>query len=158
MEKKSNLFVLIGCIIGCLLLGISGSLFTFDAMMEWYPSLVKPSFTPPNWVFGPVWTVLFSLLGVSIYMIWQRSQHPLFKKALILFIIQFALNIFWNLFFFGLRSPIMGLLEILILFTSVILMIATFMKIHKPAGLLQIPYVLWLCVATALNIGVLVLN
>jgi len=148
---------LIAAILACELLGALGSFFTMPAIPTWYASLIKPVFNPPNWIFGPVWTTLFLLMGVSLYLVWvKKNKHK--KTALIFFAVQFALNILWSALFFGLKSPLAGFIEILALWATILLMILTLRKVSKPAAYLQIPYLVWVSFAAILNLSILVLN
>jgi tryptophan-rich sensory protein len=139
-------------IVLCQLAGFIGSLFTSPAIPTWYAALEKPSFNPPNWLFAPVWTVLFLLMGISLYLVWRKSSdgHST-KTALAFFALQLTLNVLWSMLFFGLRSPLAGLMEIIVLWTAILLTLITFYRISKPAGLLLIPYILWVSFAAVLN-------
>lgn len=140
--------------------GVLGSFFTFSAIPAWYVTLEKPFFTPPNWLFGPVWTLLYTLIGIAAYIVYEKGKKKknLRKKALTLFIIQLALNAWWSIIFFGLRSPLLALLEIAVLLFFIFLTIKTFQRISLPAAFLLIPYLLWVSFATFLNIGIVLLN
>lgn len=143
----------------CELVGILGTPFTISAISTWYIFLNKPPFSPPNWIFGPVWTLLYFLMAVSAFLIWRKGwKQKKIKKALFYFLIQLALNFLWSLLFFGLRSPILGLVDIIALLISIILTIGAFYKISKPAAYLLIPYLLWVSFATILNLFIVVLN
>ncbi len=125
----------------------------------WYETLVKPSFWPPNWIFGPVWTVLYALMGVSAYIIWsQGTKKRAVKIALTYFFIQLACNFLWSILFFGLRSPIMGLVDILILWFFIAKTMHAFEKLSRPAAYLLVPYFLWVSFATVLNAVIVILN
>ena len=138
--------------------GIAGSV-TQAAIPVWYAGLNKPFFTPPNWLFGPVWTRLYSLMGWSAGWIWSYgSHHKWVKTALYHFAAQLVLNGLWSLVFFGYKNILGGILIILTLIILVILTIKWFKIINKKASYLLYPYVGWLLYATALNIGVYLLN
>ncbi len=157
--KLKNAGILIGFIILCLLAGIIGSIFTTQNIPTWYASLNKPSFNPPNWVFGPVWTILYVLMGISAYLIYSKGiKKKEVKFALIIFGIQLILNTLWSILFFGLTSPLLGLICIIVLWISIILTIKLFYKIDKKATYLLIPYILWVSFATILNYYILILN
>lgn len=156
--KAKNLVKFIGCIILCELLGNIGSLATFPAITGWYASLNKPFFNPPNWLFGPVWTTLFLLMGISLYLVLERKNQKGAKIAQVVFAVQFALNILWSFLFFGLKSPLLGFVEIIFLWLSISATIFYFSKVSKKAALLLVPYILWVSIATALNYSVMVLN
>lgn len=102
MNKWIKLLIFI---IICQLAGVIGSIFTTSQISGWYANLQKPSFIPPNWLFGPVWTILFTLMGISLYWIWGKRLERNFRRAILFFGIQLVLNILWNFFFFGLQNP-----------------------------------------------------
>jgi len=139
--------------------GLLGSLFTMSSVKDWYPTLNRPSFNPPSWLFAPVWTLLFLLMGIALYLIWNEGlETPGVKKALIFFVAQLILNILWSVFFFGLRSPLLGLVDIVPLVILIALTIVNFKKINPTAGYLLIPYLIWTSFATILNFSLLILN
>jgi tryptophan-rich sensory protein len=140
-------------IIICQLAGIIGSFFTSKSVATWYLTINKPAFTPPNYLFAPAWISLFLLMGISLFLVWQKG-----KRGLPIFFIQLIFNILWSVMFFGLKSPLLGLIVILILWTLILLTIIKFFKISKPAGWLLIPYILWVSFATILNFAILILN
>lgn len=147
------------CVLGCELVGIVSTPFTISAIPTWYVTLNKPPFSPPNWIFGPVWTTLYFLMGVSVFLIWKKGlKNKKIKKALLYFIIQLFFNFLWSLFFFGLHNPLLGLIDILLLLISIILTIITFYKISRVAGYFLLPYLLWVIFATVLNLALVVLN
>ena len=142
------------------LVGLFGSIFTTaDSLGNWYANLNKPSFNPPNWIFGPVWTTLYIMMGVSAFLVWQKGldKKPV-RIALVCFIVQLILNAIWTPLFFGLHSPLLGLIDIILLLSAVIVTVFYFFKISTPAGLLLIPYLLWLSFATVLNAALYLLN
>ena len=150
---------LLFAIILCNMAGIIGSLFTFSAIPTWYATLIKPEFNPPNWIFGPVWTTLYILMGVSLYLIWkQYEKGKNAKPALTIFSAQLVLNALWSILFFGLQSPLYGLICIIPLWISIAAMIAKFYPLSRNAALLQIPYLLWVSFATILNLFIWMLN
>ncbi len=149
---------LLGLSIGlCLGTGLLGSFFTFSAIPEWYQTLNKPFFSPPNWLFGPVWTVLYIFMGISLYLIWD-SKGKGKSKALKIFWIQLFLNAIWSIIFFGMRNPGLALIDIVALWIAIILTIKSFYKISKPAAYLLIPYLLWVSFAAILNYSIWILN
>ncbi len=154
---KINWFKLFLAILLCQGAGLIGSIFTSQSVATWYLTLQKPSFNPPSWVFAPVWTVLFLLMGISLYIVWQKGALKN-KKAIIFFIIQLALNIAWSFCFFYLQNPLAGLIEILILWLFIILTIFYFFKISKLAAYLLLPYLLWVSFAAILNYYLYMLN
>jgi tryptophan-rich sensory protein len=156
--KITDILKLIASIILCQLAGFLGSLFTIPAIPTWYKTLNKPFFNPPNWIFSPVWISLFFLMGISLFLVWQRPGHPKFKTALIFFFVQLILNILWSVAFFGLRSPLLGLIDIILLWIAILLTIINFLKVSKIGGLLLIPYLIWVSFATLLNFSLWILN
>lgn len=141
-----------------LLAGAIGSLATLPNIPTWYAALEKPLFSPPNWIFGPVWTLLYVLMGVSLYLVWTSRVKQNKKKAFIVFGTQLFLNMLWSIAFFGLHSPIGGLVVILGLLVTIIITICSFWRFSKPASYFLVPYLLWVCFATALNGAVALLN
>lgn len=141
----------------CQFAGIIGSIFTASTVSSWYPTLIKPNFSPPAWLFGPVWVLLYFLMGISLYLIWQNKAKDN-KKSLIIFGIQLILNVFWSFLFFGLKSPLYGLIDILLLLAAIILTIAFSFKISSYAAILLIPYLAWVFFATILNYSIMSLN
>jgi len=146
-------------IIICEVAGIIGSVFTTTAISSWYQTLNKPFFTPPNWLFAPVWLTLYALMGIAAYLVYEKgiSQKEV-QTALIIFTVQLGLNIFWSVIFFGLKNPLGGFIEIVVLWLAILLTIIYFYGVSKPAGLILIPYILWVTLASALNLFVIVLN
>jgi benzodiazapine receptor len=154
-----NIFKLLFSIIVCEAVGILGAVFTTPAIPTWYASLNKPSFSPPNWIFGPVWTLLYALMGVAAYLIWQRGiEKPAVRSALLIFSFQLILNFLWSFFFFKLQSPLYALIEILFLWVLILATIIRFYQLDKKAGLILVPYLLWVSFATFLNFYIVKLN
>jgi tryptophan-rich sensory protein len=133
---------------------------TKSAIVTWYPTLVKPSFNPPNWIFAPVWSMLYIMMGVAAGLVWNRIEFEkeLVKKALILFAIQLALNALWSYLFFGLKNPMLAGIEIVLLWLMIFETYSKFVKINKIAGYLFIPYLLWVSFAMVLNGSIWWLN
>jgi tryptophan-rich sensory protein len=150
---------LLASIFVCQLAGIVGSVFTTPAIPTWYASLKKPFFTPPSWVFAPVWVTLFTLMGISLYLVWERGlgRHDV-RRAVSLFGTQLALNVLWSVAFFGMRSPQYGFVIIVLLWFALMATIVVFYRISRIAALLLVPYVLWGSFALVLNLSILVLN
>lgn len=143
----------------CELAGIIGSVFTASAIPSWYVILERPAFAPPNWVFGPVWTTLYAMMGVSLYLVWQQlSQGKPAKKALYVFGVQLLLNTAWSIIFFGLQSPGAAFVEIIFLWLSIALTILLFWQFSKTAALLLVPYIAWVSFAAFLNYTIWMLN
>ena len=156
--KLNDILKLVVSIILCQLAGLLGSLFTTPAIPTWYQTLNKPFFTPPNWIFSPVWTSLFILMGISLFFVWRRTDHPKFKIAFIFFFVQLILNVLWPVAFFGLKSPLLGLIDIVLLWIAILLTIQNFLKVSKMAGFLLLPYLLWVGFAALLNFSLWILN
>lgn len=140
------------------LAGGIGAIFTTPNISQWYVFLHKPFFAPPNWVFAPVWTTLFLLMGVALYLIWNAKKSQEKNEALLFFFVQLMLNILWSVLFFGLRSPLAAFLEILVLWVLILLTIFHFFKVSKVAGWLLVPYLLWVSFASVLNWGIVLVN
>ena len=139
--------------------GLTGAIFTSPAIPSWYENITKPSWVPPNWLFAPVWTALYLLMGVSLFLIWEKgNKNPWFKKALGIFLVQLILNIFWSILFFGMKNPGLALIEIIVLWLSILLMIIIFLRVSKVAAWIQAPYLLWVSFATLLNFSIYRLN
>ena len=154
-----NFIKLILSIAGCELVGILGTPFTLAAIPTWYATLNKPMFAPPNWVFGPTWTLLYFLMGVSFYVIWQQGwKKKAVKTAGKFFLAQLALNFLWSPIFFGLRSPLLGLIIIVAMWILIIMTMKKFYPLSKLAFSLLLPYFLWVSFATMLNAAILILN
>lgn len=151
-----NIFKLIISILICQLAGFIGSIFTTPSISTWYALLEKPSFTPPNYIFSPVWITLFLLMGISLYLILEKVKIR--EKAVIIFSIQLVLNVLWSVIFFGLKYPLFAFFEIIILFIFILLTIINFYKISKVSSYLLIPYLLWVGFASVLNLGIIILN
>jgi tryptophan-rich sensory protein len=143
----------------CQIAGLVGSLFTTPAIAGWYAALEKPDFTPPNWIFSPVWIGLFALMAVAAFLIWDKGFSTKgVKVALAFFGIQLLLSVLWSILFFGCRSPFLSLVEIVALWLAITVTVLTFYRVSKPAAFLLIPYLLWVSFAAALNFAILRLN
>lgn len=146
-------------VVGCELVGILSTPFTISAIPTWYATLNKPFFSPPNWIFAPVWTTLYFLMGVSVFLIWQKGiQKEKVKRGFNYFLFQLFFNFLWSLLFFGLHSKLLGLFDIVLLLIFLILTILSFYKLSKIAAYLLVPYFLWVSFATILNISLILLN
>jgi len=180
---KNNIIKFFISIIICQLAGIIGSFFTAPAVSSsWFIELKKPSFFPPNWLFAPAWIILYFLMGVSLFLVWKKNWgitviageqekqfwNPVSKKlwtgswkeenAVLIFSLQLVLNTLWSFIFFGLKSPGIAFFEILILWFSIIYLIANFYRISKTSAYLLLPYILWVSFAAFLNFSVWQLN
>jgi len=161
LVDKSKLTKLIVSIIICEVVGSVGAIFTAPNIPTWYATLTKPFFAPPNWVFAPVWTTLFFLMGVSLYLVWMKKDNKIMKQrkiALVLFGVQFAFNVLWSYLFFGLRNPFLGFIGIIILWISIVSTIIYFYKVEKKSAYLLLPYIVWVSVASLLNYSIMLLN
>ena len=157
--SRNDIVRLVLCIVACQGAGLLGSIFTNMSVNSWYPALVKPWFTPPDGVIPAVWTLLFTLMGVSLFLAWRAGLTlPQFRGAAYAFVAQFAVNILWSAAFFGLRSPLAGLVVIGLLWILILLNIYRFYPLSKEAALLLVPYLVWVSFAALLNYSILVLN
>jgi translocator protein len=180
--KNNNLIKFLLSIIICELAGVVGSIFTAPAIKGWYGTLNKTALNPPNWIFGPVWTTLFLLMGISFYLVWSKnftankSTKVLKIKAwnswsqelwvgswqkanvILIFVFQLVLNICWSIIFFGFRQPGLAFFELLMLWFAILYAIINFYRISKPASYLLIPYILWVSFAGFLNLSIWMLN
>jgi translocator protein len=137
--------------------GIAG-VFTTEAIPGWYASLVQPLFTPPNWVFGPVWTTLYIIMGISLYLIWKLVASKQRNHAILVFMLQLLLNFFWSFFFFHFKMIGVALINIVALWIIITVMLVRFYKLKPVAAYVNIPYLLWVTFATALNAAYFLLN
>lgn len=149
---------LIACILICQLAGIIGSLFTISSITSWYAKLYKPTFIPPDWLFGPVWLILYTLMGISLYLIWNEKSKSKIKIPLTLFFIQLVLNVLWSIMFFGFQLIFYGLVEIIIMWVYIAQTMFSFYRISRKASLILVPYIAWVTIATLLNYFVWILN
>lgn len=144
----------------CVAVGYLSGEVTKDSVGSWYPTLEKPFFNPPNWLFAPVWTILYIMMGVAGGMVWNHieTQPKEVKKAFLFFVIQLALNALWSYLFFGLRNPLLALIEIIVLWLMVYETYVVFKPINKTAAWLLLPYLAWVAFATLLNASIWWLN
>jgi benzodiazapine receptor len=158
-SKTNKILLLVASLIICQSAGITGSIFTTPAIPTWYANINKPSFRPPNWVFAPVWTTLFLLMGIALFLIWKKGlKRKDVKIAFFFFIFHLVLNTLWSFLFFGLESPFAAFIEIIFLWISILVSIILFFRISKVAGILLIPYILWVTFASVLNFSIWRLN
>ena len=157
MNKYVKIAIMVATSVG---IGFISGEATRSGNEVWFPTLVKPSFNPPSWVFAPVWTILYILMGVAAGLVWDRidQQREEVRKALLFFAIQLALNGLWSILFFGLRNPLLALIEIVILWLMIYETYVKFGKINRVAGYLFVPYLLWVTFATVLNGSIWWLN
>jgi len=157
--NKGEIPKLILCIVACQGAGLLGSIFTNMSVFTWYPTLAKPWFTPPPGVIPAVWTVLFTLMGVSLFLAWRAGlTSPEFRGAAYAFAAQFVFNILWSAAFFGLQSPKAGLAVIAMLWILILLTIYRFYPLSREAALLLVPYIAWVSFAAILNYSILQIN
>ena len=161
MEKfrRGDISKAILSIILCQGAGVLGSVFTSSSVSTWYPTLIKPWYTPPGWIISTVWILLFFLMGLSLFLVWRAGLgRPEVKKAVIVFAAQLGANILWSAAFFGLQSPLTAFAVIVLLWILILLSIISFRPISKMASLLLLPYIIWVSFAAYLNYGIIRLN
>lgn len=157
MNKITKIVI---ALIVCLAVGYSASTVTRPSVETWYPTLIKPVFNPPNWIFMPVWTILYIFMAVAAGLVWDKikGQNEEVKKALGFFLIQLTLNAIWSYLFFGLKNPLLALIEIVLLWLFIYETYLKFIKINKIAGYLLVPYMAWVAFAGVLNASIWWLN
>jgi tryptophan-rich sensory protein len=157
--KISDLIKLTVSILFCFLAGAVGSVATYPNIQTWYAALNKPFFNPPNWVFGPVWTALYLLMGIALFIVWQKSSENKEARPLVLlFLLQLALNCLWSIIFFGQHLLFWASFEIVVMWSLILLFIIKSYKVSKLASWLMVPYILWVSFASVLTIAVWMLN
>ena len=157
--KSRDIIRLIVSIFACQAAGLIGSLATTAAIPTWYAGLQKPSFTPPNWAFAPAWITLYILMAVAAFLIWRKGlDQKGVRFALIIFLIQLVLNTLWSIVFFGLESPLYGIIVIIALWIAILLTMIKFFKLSTIAGALLTPYIGWVSFAAVLNVAIWMLN
>lgn len=158
-ERFKNIIRLIVSIFACQFAGLIGSIATSSSVSTWYPTLQKPLFTPPSWLFAPAWITLYLLMAIAAFLIWRTAlDKPGTRTALIIFLVQLVLNVLWSVAFFGLQSPLYGVIVIIALWLAILFTILKFFPISKAAAALMLPYILWVSFAAVLNISILMLN
>lgn len=159
MKLPKSISKLVLSIVICQSAGLLGTVFTFSSIENWYNLLNQPSFRPPNWLFGPVWTILYTLMGISLYWVWAKGiEKKSVKSALTLFTLQLVLNASWSIVFFGLHNIFLSLINIAVLWILIVLVIVRFYKIDKKASLIFLPYLVWVSFASFLNYNIWLLN
>jgi benzodiazapine receptor len=154
-----NIVKLVVSLIACQAAGAIGSLATTPNIPTWYTALEKPAFTPPSWLFAPAWITLYVLMAIAAFLIWRKGLgEEGVKCALTVFLVQLVLNALWSVVFFGLQSPLWGMVVILALWIAILLTIIKFFRLSVAAGSLLLPYILWVSFAAVLNITIWVLN
>jgi len=155
----NNTIKLIVALVISQLAGIIGAIFTTPAIDGWYAGIVKPALNPPSWIFGPVWTTLFVLMGIAAFLVWKQGlERRDVRIALGIFVGQLVLNTLWSIIFFSLQSPGGAFIEIIFLWLAILATIVTFAKISRPAAWLLVPYILWVSFASYLNYAIWMLN
>lgn len=139
-------------------IGAIAGMFTSQSVAGWYVTLNKPSFSPPNWIFGPVWTLLYILMGISLFLVWKEAPGPRRNLALVVFMLQMLLNFAWSFIFFHQKMIGLALIEIILLWICIALMLAVFHRVRPLAAYLNIPYLLWVSFAAVLNGAYYILN
>ncbi len=162
MAKKSSIsnpLALLICIAIPLLIGFLGSMFTMESVKTWYTTINKPSFNPPNWIFAPVWTTLYVLMGIASFRVWKnRKTAEWFHWAIVIYIVQLIFNLMWSFIFFELHQVGFALIEIVLLLLLIIINAFIFYRFDKLAGWLFLPYFLWVSFATYLTYSIFILN
>jgi translocator protein len=157
MKTKQNLKLLASLLLPLGVGGIAG-MYTTEAIPGWYASLIQPSFNPPNWVFGPVWTTLYIIMGISLFLIWKLPASKERNQALLVFMVQLFLNFCWSFFFFHFKMIGIALVDIVALWIMILVMLFRFYKLKPISAYINIPYLLWVTFATALNAAYFLLN
>jgi len=158
--KAIQVFKFIAALAVCFGAGGIGAIFMADdSISNWYAELQKPNITPPDWVFGPVWTILYLLMGISVFIVWNTGlDKPKVKRALVLFLIQLSLNAAWTPLFFGLHLILAALIEIVLLWLAILATFLVFKRTSVRAGMLLMPYLIWVGYAVILNGSIWYLN
>jgi len=159
MSTPSPLLKYLICILGTLAVGSLSGLATASSIETWYVALEKPSFNPPNWIFGPVWTVLYIMMGTAAAIVWTNIHDPaVTDRPLLIYGLQLGLNALWSLVFFGMRSPLGALVVIVLLIIAIVMCIKLFRTVDERAAWLLYPYLAWVVFATVLNASIAMLN
>ena len=154
-----KIFGILVSVVICELAGIIGSVFTTPSIPGWYEGLAKPPFNPPNWIFGPVWTILYAMMGVAAYLVYEKGmRNKEVKRAMAVFAGQLLLNTLWSIVFFGAHMILAGAGVIVLLWVGILASILLFRPISKPTAYLLVPYILWVSFATVLNSSLYILN
>lgn len=156
--SKKNIAKLIISIALPLVLGSVAGMFTSQSVPYWYAALNKPAFNPPGWIFGPVWTLLYLLMGISFFMVWKQEKDKLRNLAILIYSVQLLLNFAWSFIFFYFKLIGLALVEIVLLWCAIILMLVLFKKVKPIAAYINIPYLLWVSFAAILNAAYYILN
>ncbi len=157
-EPWRSVAVLMGLVALCLAVGAIGGWVTQASVQTWYPTLAKPWFTPPNWLFGPAWTVLYVTMAIAAWLVWRSEDRVRAHDALYLFAIKLALNLGWSLVFFGLRDPGLALIEVVVFWLAIAATTRAFWQLDRRSGLLMVPYLAWVAFAALLNAAIWWMN
>jgi len=156
-SRTALLFVL--CIAIPLIIGFIGTLFTYGSITGWYAGIIKPSFTPPSWVFAPAWTILYILMGAALFLVLRDGTgSPSETQGIVLFAAQLVFNLIWSVVFFGMHAVGFALAVLVLLIALIAATMVVFRRISVPAAWLLVPYLAWCCFAAILNAGILLLN
>ena len=151
--------MLIGSILIPLVIGYIGAIVTLPQISTWYSSLSKPWWSPPNWLFGPIWTTLYLLMGVALFLVWREGLHRRdVQFAILIFGVQLAINLLWSVVFFSFHALFGSFILVMLLWLAILANIIAFLIISKWAGLLLVPYIVWVSIASYLNYSVYLLN
>jgi tryptophan-rich sensory protein len=153
-----QLCALLAFVILCFAAAAVGALLTASSVAGWYQTLAKPGWTPPDWVFGPVWSMLYLLMAIAAWLVWRRAVWSVSRAALTLFGVQLVLNVAWSGCFFGLQRPGLAFIELLVLLGAIVATMASFRRISRLAAVLMLPYLSWSTFAVVLNFGIWRLN
>lgn len=156
--KPTEAIALVAFIALCFAVSVAGGLITATSVGTWYQTLNKPPFNPPDWVFAPVWTTLYALMAIAAWRVWRRVRHGEGRGALVVFAAQLALNLVWSFLFFGLQRIDLATVQIFVLLVAVATTAVMFWRVDRTAGVLLLPYVLWVGYASVLNVSLWMLN
>lgn len=157
--STNNFVALGGWILLCEAVGMLGSLFTIPQIQTWYPTLLKPSFSPPNWIFGPVWMLLYALMGFAAYRVWMLGIKKFaVRKVLLVFMFHLFLNFLWSFLFFGQHNIAGGFIEISLMWLLIAYLTVRFEKLDATSGYAMLPYFFWVSFALVLNYNIWILN
>jgi translocator protein len=156
---KKSILTLGGCILACLCAGFVGSVFTTPAIGSWYAFLNKPTFNPPAWIFAPVWTLLYILMGIALFLVYEKIKaNKLTRQGVIVFAIHLVFNLSWSIVFFGAKMIPLAFANIIILWLLIVYLVIIFWRIDKRASILLWPYLAWVSFASVLNYSIMMLN
>ena len=157
-SRPGSGLALAGWLLLCFAVALASSLFSAESIATWYAGLIKPPLNPPDKLFGPVWTVLYTLMAFSVWIVWKTRPSPCRRRGLLLFCIQLGLNLLWTWSFFGRHQPLTALCDIAVLWIAIFLTILTFRKMSRTAAWMLVPYLAWVTFASYLNVAIWRLN